>query len=273
VAQAGARAHARTGSVPRSVRPGGTAGGLGRTVRPEPVPSSATMVSAPRRSRFPGRRRPARSRPWRVGPSLPRPLSALVVSVVALVLAGCGLAGGGPTFAPDGPCLADGRQPGAYPELEALVPARFDERPPERLDSGRSCSRDNLAGLAAAGITELRFAGGLWPTGAESGVTLAVFTAPGLTVDALGAWYEAGARAARKTSNIVVTHPDLGGGTGYRIDLENGGQLQTIVVHRAAAPDTVRVVLVGSAARDVRTPDAHAAIVERAVAASLAADG
>ncbi len=200
-----------------------------------------------------------------------RAFCAGVLGLLLISLAGCGLTGGGPTFAPDGPCRVDGRAPGAYPELEALVPSRFDGRPPDRLDSGRNCSRENLAGLAATGITELRFAGGLWATGAESGVTLAVFTAPGLTVEALGAWYEAGARSARKTSIIVVGRPRLGGGAAYRIDLENGGQLQTIVVLPSAA-DVVRVVLVGSAARDVRTPDAHAAIVERAIAASLAAE-
>ncbi|MER3418525.1 MAG: hypothetical protein C4343_05390 [Chloroflexota bacterium] len=196
-----------------------------------------------------------------------------VLGAVLLAVAGCGLVAGGPRFDPAGPCLVDGREPGAYPELEALVPARFDDRPPDRLDSGRTCSPENLGSLAAAGIGELRFAGGLWATGAESGVTLALFTARGLTVDALGAWYEAGARSARKTSNIVVSRPAVGGAPAFRIDLENGGQLQTIVVHPAATPGTVRVVLVGSAARDVRTPEGHAAIVERALAASLAAEG
>lgn len=201
------------------------------------------------------------------------PLIGLLGTLLVLlgVVAGCGVAAG-PSFDPAGRCLGDDRRPGAYPELEALVPARFDDRPAERLDSGRSCSRENLAGLAEAGIAELRFAGGLWPTGAESGVTLAVFTAPGLGVEDLGAWYEAGARTARKTSNIVVSRPQLGGRPAYRLDLENGGQLQTIVVHAGPVAGSVRVVLVGSAARDVRTPEAHAAIVERALAASLAAD-
>lgn len=225
------------------------------------------------RRTIPGRPEPARP-PAPRGRRRPSPAAVFGVVLVLLaapgVLAGCGV--GGPSFDPSGPCLADGRRPGAYPELEALVPARFDDRPPERLDSGRSCSRENLAGLAEAGIAELRFAGGLWPTGAESGVTLAVFTAPGLDVEALGAWYEAGARAARKTSNIVVSRPQLGDGPAYRLDLENGGQLQTVVVHSSPLADTVRVVLVGSAARDVRTPEAHAAVVERALAVSLAAD-
>jgi hypothetical protein len=210
--------------------------------------------------------RPGRRSGRRIAPS------AFVLGAVVFLLAGCGLLGGGSRFDPAGPCLVDGREPGAYPELEALVPARFDDRPPDRLDSGRNCSSENLGALAEAGIRELRFAGGLWATGAESGVTLAVFTADGLTVEALGGWYEAGARSARKASNVVVARPSTPRGTAYRIDLENGGQLQTIVVHPAAAPDIVRVVLVGSAARDVRTPEAHAAIVERALAASLAAD-
>lgn len=200
-------------------------------------------------------------------------LSGLLALLGGGVLVGVGILGDRPSFSPDGPCLADGRQPGAYPELEALVPSRFDERPPERLDSGRSCSRENLANLAEIGISELRFAGGLWATGAESGVTLAVFVARGLTVDDLGAWYEAGARSARKTSNVVVSRPLIGRGTAYRIDLENGGQLQTIVVLPTMLADAVRVVLVGSAARDVGSPEGHAAIVERAIAATLAAEG
>ncbi len=207
----------------------------------------------------------------------PRRLGAIaLIGLLTLAgggaLVGAGILGDRPSFSPHGPCLADGREPGAYPELEALVPSRFDGRPPERLDSGRSCSRENLASLAEAGISELRFAGGLWATGAESGVTLAVFVASGLTVDDLGAWYEAGARSARKTSNVVVSRPDAGRGAAYRIDLENGGQLQTIVVLPAELADAVRVVLVGSAARDVGSPEGHAAIVERAIAATLAVE-
>lgn len=258
------RARGSTVPGPGYQVPGPTArsGPRGAPLR-EPVRS--VIVTVLRRASCSSSRRGSRS-----GRRLAPVVAALVGA--ALVTAGCS-AVGGPSFDPAGPCRVDGRAPGAYPELEALVPARFDGRPPERLDSGRNCSPENLGGLAAAGITEVRFAGGLWPTGAESGVTLAVFSAPRLTVEALGAWYEAGARSARKTSNVVVTRPTISGATAFRIDLENDGQLQTIVVHRAARPDTVRVVLVGSAARDVRTPEAHAAIVERAVAASIAADG
>ena len=43
---------------------------------------------------------------------------------------------------------ADGSAPGAYPELEELVPPSFEERAPDRLDSGRNCTDENLGTLA-----------------------------------------------------------------------------------------------------------------------------
>ena len=42
--------------------------------------------------------------------------------------------------------------PGAYPDLEAMVPARYMDAAPETLDSGRNCSDANLGSLPDAGI-------------------------------------------------------------------------------------------------------------------------
>ena len=51
----------------------------------------------------------------------------LVATLVVGLVAGCSGAG----FDPSGPCTTDGRAAGAYPALEALVPATFRGRPPD----------------------------------------------------------------------------------------------------------------------------------------------
>jgi len=201
---------------------------------------------------------------WRGRPPFVAALG--LVAALSLAVAGCGLMAGA-TFDPTGPCVSDGRAPGAYPDLEALVPATLDGRPPDRLDSGRNCSAGNLGTLGGHGIDEVRFAGGLWERGAESGTTLAVFTADGLTADWLGEFYENGARQSRKTSDIVITHPTVGGGQAFRMDLVNDGRLQTIVTLDGDEPGLVRVALVSSAARDVGEKSAHEASVTAALEA------
>jgi hypothetical protein len=185
--------------------------------------------------------------------------------VVAVLAAACGL--GGPPFDPSGPCTTDGRLEGAYPELEALIPATFDGRGPDRLDSGRNCTADSLGPLADEGIDELRFAGGIWELGSESGATLAVFSGDGLTAAILGESYHQGADDARKTEDVVGGPTLVGGRPAYRLDLTNDGYLQTIVAWDAPGGDVVRVALVSSAARDVADEAAHDAIVEQAIAA------
>jgi hypothetical protein len=187
-----------------------------------------------------------------------------LLATLSLAVAACGLTGGA-TFDPTGPCVTDGRAPGAYPDLEALVPGTLEGRPPDRLDSGRNCTTVNLGTLAGHGIDEVRFAGGLWERGAESGTTLAVFTADGLTADWMGEFYEDGARQSRKTSDIVITHPTLGGDRAFRMDLVNDGRLQTIVTLDGDEPGLVRVALVSSAARDVGEKSAHEASVTAAL--------
>jgi hypothetical protein len=186
------------------------------------------------------------------------------VIVAALVaLAGCG-----PAFDPSGACTTDGSQPGAYPDLEALVPTSFEGRAPDRLDSGRNCTEERLGSLWDDGIRELRYAGGLWSRGSESGATLAVFDGDGLTRDRLAAFYEAGARAAPDTADLRVTEPAVAGEAAKRLDLDNDGYLQTVVVFPGPS-GTLRAALVSSAARDVPDPAAH----EAAVSAALEAFG
>ena len=188
------------------------------------------------------------------------------MAAVGLLLV-VGLVGCAQPFDPTGPCTTDGFAAGAYPDLEALVPTSFRERGPDRLDSGRNCTEERLGTLWSRGLRELRFAGGLWELGAETGATLAVFTGDGLTADALADFYEAGAREAPDTKDLERTTVTVGGATGQRLDLDNDGYLQTVVAWPAGADRALRVVLVSSAARDVADPAAHDATVDEAIAA------
>ena len=80
--------------------------------------------------------------------------------------------------------------PGAYPDLEALLPATYDGKPPAGVDSGRTCTTDALGTLATHGITGVRFAGATWSLGASSGLTVAVFDGTGLDPATMLEFYE-----------------------------------------------------------------------------------
>jgi hypothetical protein len=171
------------------------------------------------------------------------------------------------TFQPEGPCTVDGQVAGAYPDLEAMIPTVFEGRPPDRLDSGRNCTPRNLGTLAAAGVEQVRFAGGLWEIGRRGGVTLAVMSAPDLTEDAIADFYEAGARAGRKTEDVTRSQVDGLGGAASRIDTLNDQSFQTIIVMQGVPAAPVRVVLVGSDVREIESREAHEALVDRAIRA------
>ncbi len=194
-------------------------------------------------------------------------VTALMVALVAL--AGCS----SPAFDASGPCTTDGSAPGAYPDLEAQIPPSFQGASPERLDSGRNCTQTALGTLWTDGLRELKFAGGVWKTGAESGVTLALFHAPGLTASKVETFFEAGARTAPKTGDLRTTTPTIDGAQAYRLDLSNGGYLQSIVSLPGPATDDVRVVLVSSAPREVADQAAHDATVATALETFTGAAG
>jgi ribosomal protein L15 len=138
------------------------------------------------------------------------------------------------------------------------------------VDSGRNCSAGNLGTLSRHGITELRFAGGLWETSGRSGVTMALFSAPGLTVEQMGEFYESGAREARKTEAITTAPVEVSGLAGRRLDTLNDESFQTIIVLEDREPDLVRAVLVASNVREVGTREAHEAVVQSATDAAVA---
>jgi hypothetical protein len=197
-----------------------------------------------------------------------RQTSRLVAAFAfAVVLAGCAGGGPPPSFDPSGPCTGDGQRPGAYPQLERMIPAAFEGIAPVRIDSGRNCTERNLGTLASHGIREVRFAGGLWETGERSGFTMAVLTAQGLTSERMADFYEAGARAGRKTEDVKRSMFDLDGRNAWMISTLNDESYQTIVVWDSRVPGLVRAVLVGSDVRETEGMGPHNDLVQRAIAA------
>jgi hypothetical protein len=166
----------------------------------------------------------------------------LVLAAIVILVGAC--AGSqGPSFEPSGPCTSDGSAPGAYPDLEALVPTAYEERGPNRLDSGRNCSDENLGSLAEQGIEEIRFAGGTWEFGSDIAAVLAVFAADSLTVDAMADWWESTARASSRTQILSSTSTEVAGRTVHRLDTKTGERIQSVLVWAGDAPGQVNVVL------------------------------
>lgn len=165
---------------------------------------------------------------------------ALVTALAAALVACTGDAA--PPFDPTGPCTSDGSAPGAYPELEALVPATYRGERSAILDSGRNCSAEKLGTLAEQ-FEEIRFAGATWTFGAERAVVLAVFTAPGLDVEAMFDFYLEPARTANRTEILAQSEPSIAGRPGHRLDTKRVERVHTVVVWPSAKPDHVNVVI------------------------------
>jgi hypothetical protein len=172
---------------------------------------------------------------------------AIVLTLLTLIplvaTAGCSAPSPYTTFDPTTACTTDGRFPGAYPSLEARLPVRLDGRGPDTRDSGRNCTAGELGTLAGHGIHEVRYAGATWELGAQSGVTLAIFTGSGLTAEWLGEWFESSARAARNTRNISPSRPTVGGRPAYRLDTVNNDSSQTVITWDGPSGDAVYVVI------------------------------
>ena len=137
-----------------------------------------------------------------------------------------------------------------------MVPPIYEDAPPETLDSGRHCTAESLGTLREAGIDEVRFAGGTWGFGGIRAAALAVFSAPGLTADAMADFYAASARTANRTLVTAESEPTLAGRQVHRIDTETGPRQQTVVVWPAAEADVVNVVITN----DLPDPKIEAAI-------------
>jgi hypothetical protein len=170
-----------------------------------------------------------------------------VIAAMALALAVAACGGSRipvTSFDPSSPCTTDGRQPGAYPDLEALLPAAYQGIVPTNVDSGRNCTRDALGTLATAGISGVRFAGATWGLGGTTGLTFAVFAANGLTPVEMIDFYGAGAQASSKTDGLQVTDTAVAGRPARRLDVsQSDGSAHTIVAWTSKTPGIVNVLL------------------------------
>jgi hypothetical protein len=176
----------------------------------------------------------------------PRPGSLIVLHLTAAVLlAACGgSAIPVVSFDPAAACITDGRMPGAYPELEALLPAAYQGSAPVNVDSGRNCTPEALGTLADAGFSEVRFAGATWDLDGSAALTAALFEAEGLDPSAMIDFYKAGALSNRKTERLADAETTVAGRAGRRLDvLQADGTAQTIVAWPAAEPGRVNVLL------------------------------
>lgn len=184
------------------------------------------------------------------------PFVLVLAAVTVMALVAC--AAPAAPFDPTGPCAGDGSAPGAYPDLEARIPTMYEGVAPETLDSGRNCSVENLGVLAAAGITEIRFAGGNWSFGGIRAAALVVFSAPGLTADLVADFYAGSATSSNRTQITGESTATLAGTSVRRMDSTTGDRTQTVLVWPAADADVVNVVITND------LPDAK---IESAVAA------
>jgi hypothetical protein len=199
-----------------------------------------------------------------------RRLAALAIALLAL---GCQPSASA-SFQADGACVADGRATGTYPGLEAMLPSALNGAPPERIDSGRSCSDDRLSTLKTHGVTDLRYAGATWTRAEGSSTVIAVFTTPpsGPPLDAswLEEFYQTGARASTKTENIEISHPSYAAtGAVYQLNTLNDLSFQSVVVWPGEG--LVHVVIVATELRPGgQTRADHDSAVEAAVAVAAA---
>src|SRR5262249_48299075 len=106
----------------------------------------------------------------------PARLIALAASFAfaAVALAACSSTASAPSFDASAPCTVDAKLAGAYPALEALIPAKVGDTAHVSLASGRNCTATNLGTLADHGVKEVHFAGGVWQDSSEGAITLAV---------------------------------------------------------------------------------------------------
>ena len=178
-----------------------------------------------------------------------------VLGIVTL-LAACE-PGAAASFDPAAPCNGadEQSQAGFYPDLEALLPTAVTPPSPSPGDtsqptasvappqSGRFCSANTLGTLADHGVSELHFAGALWTTGQNQGISLAVYRAQGLTADLLADSFTAGASKASAVAQITTQPVVIAGRHGVRLSVNNQDQLQTVVFWGASTPDTVNAVI------------------------------
>jgi hypothetical protein len=192
-------------------------------------------------------------------PAVRRARAAALAAVAAgIVLAACAA----PTllaFDPAAPCDPTVREQmkGAYPTLEARIPAELGGEPAASRDSGRFCSVDTLGSVFEAGVSEVRFGGAIWQIG-RGGVQMGVFEGDGLTAELMAEEYRRAADRDRATEAVVPTTLEIAGRPAWRVDVINGSSRQAIVVWPSAD---------GRAVQSVVAADVDESVLQEAIAA------
>jgi len=168
----------------------------------------------------------------------------VLVASAVLLLAGCAAAASA-SFDPATPCEGTARQQmrGAYPALEGRIPAAIAGTEAASRDSGRFCAQETLGSVFEAGVTEVRFGGGIWEAGERGGIQLGAFEGEGLTPALLAEEYRRAADASRRTEAVRATTLEVDGRPAWRIDVVNGNSRQAIVVWGSADGAVVQVVV------------------------------
>ncbi|HUG30813.1 MAG TPA: hypothetical protein VMQ65_09920 [Candidatus Limnocylindria bacterium] len=198
---------------------------------------------------------------------------ALAALALVVLVAACG-GSVNPSLPNGAGCATDIRAPGAFPNLEALLPLGMIEASPTTVDSGANCSRASLGTYTGHGIGELRFAGATWDHGDGEGTVVAVFTTPQAGQPALEAtwveeFYTAGAVAGRTIDDVKTSRPVMrGAGQVFRLEAINNLSLQTVVIWPAGP--YVRVVIVATNVEPNASRADHDQRVETAVEVAAA---
>ncbi len=189
-------------------------------------------------------------------------LPAILIVTTALLVAGCRIGGGATaSFDPATPCNGAAQQGmiGAYPDLEARVPAKLGGVDPSGHESGRFCSKESLGTVWDAGIHEVQYGGAVFALGQKNGgVQAAVWRAPGLTAQRVADEYRAGAAADSKVAIVAANNLDVNGRPGFRMDIVNGESREAIVVWPSADGAVVQLVIAA---------DVDESVVQEAIAA------
>lgn len=182
--------------------------------------------------------------PLAASPRAGRRAGLAALAVVVLVVVACSSAVSA-SFDPATPCDGTARQQmkAAYPALEARIPATVGGGEATSRDSGRFCSKETLGSVFDAGVTEVRFGGGIWESGERGGIQLGAFEGDGLTPALLAEEYRRAADASRRTEAVRATTLEVDGRPAWRIDVVNGNSRQAIVVWGSADGAVVQVVV------------------------------
>lgn len=188
-----------------------------------------------------------------------RALLLLAIVVVAGLVAGCtSNQDASASFDPAAACNGADSQvmAGAYPELEALVPATLAGVKPTSLVSGRLCSANTLGTLFDDGIRETHFGSAVWDRGGGSGIQMTIMEAAGLTVANAIKSYQSGAANAPKVHALTTSNVTVNGLAGMRLDIENDDFQQEVVIWPTNTPGQLRVLI----ASNIHAPDLEAAL-------------